>query len=61
MADAQGNTGNKSADDATAMLMEGLAKLGEMVSGLGAHMSAPTEIVRDPATGKVVGTRKVMN
>jgi SpoVK/Ycf46/Vps4 family AAA+-type ATPase len=50
----------KPVDNTTAMLMDGLNKLGEMVGGLAAHMSAPTEIVRGP-DGRAVGTRKVLN
>ena len=42
-------------------LMEGLTQLGQMVGTLASSMNAPTEIVRDPATGKAVGARKVMN
>ena len=50
----------KPVDATTAMLMDGLTKLGEMVGGLSASMSAPTEIVRGP-DGRAVGTRKVVN
>lgn len=50
----------KPVDATTAMLMDGLTKLGEMVGGLSASLSAPTEIVRGP-DGRAVGTRKVVN
>lgn len=41
-----------------------MAAMGQVQQGqqaLAAHLSAPTEIVRDPATGKAVGTRKILN
>jgi hypothetical protein len=57
----------KPVDATTAMLMDGLGRLGEGVSRLGemfagmqAMMNAPTEIVRGP-DGKAMGTRKVVN
>ena len=59
--DEDGNAVKKPVDATSAMLMDGLQKLGEMVGGLSAAMSAPTEIVRDPQTGRAVGTRKAMN
>lgn len=55
---ADGET--KPVDSTAAMMMEAIGKLGEMVTGLGAHMSAPTEIVRGP-DGRAIGTRKVVN
>ncbi len=48
-------------DHATDAVMEGMQKLGEMVTALSASLNAPTEIVRDPATGRAMGTRKVVN
>ncbi len=58
--DADGNPVKKPVDATSAMLMDGLKQLGDMIGGLTAHMSAPVEIVRG-ADGKAVGTRKVMN
>ena len=58
--DEEGNAVKKPVDATSAMLMDGLQKLGEMVGGLSAAMSAPTEIVRGP-DGRAVGTRKAMN
>jgi hypothetical protein len=61
MTDREGADGEAKPVDATAsMLMDGLTRLGEMVGGLSASMSAPTEIVRGP-DGRAVGTRKVVN
>lgn len=47
--------------DNSAVVMDGIAKLGDAIAAMGAQLSAPTEVVRDPQTGKVVGTRKVLN
>jgi hypothetical protein len=55
--DDEGKPVKKPADHTTAMLMDGLNRLGDMVGGLAAHLSAPTEIVRGP-DGRAVGTRK---
>jgi hypothetical protein len=61
MTDREGADGEAKPVDATAsMLMDGLTRLGEMVGGLSASMTAPTEIVRGP-DGRAVGTRKVVN
>ena len=40
---------------------QNMDKLGQMITQLAAHLAAPTEIVRDPQTGRAVGTRKVVN
>jgi len=58
--DENGDPVKKPVDATAAMLMDGLTRLGEMVGGLSASMTAPTEIVRGP-DGRAVGTRKVMN
>lgn len=58
--DEDGKPVKKPVDATSAMLMDGLQRLGEMVGGLSASMSAPTEIVRGP-DGRAVGTRKVVN
>lgn len=47
--------------DNSAIVMDGISKLGEAIAAMGANLNAPTEVVRDPQTGKVVGTRKVLN
>jgi len=62
--DGQGGkkkTMKSKADTGNETLMAGLGKLGEMIGGLHAAMSAPTVIDRDPVTGKAIGTRKVVN
>jgi hypothetical protein len=35
-------------------------QLAQALSQMAAHMAAPTELVRDPRTGKVIGSRKSM-
>jgi hypothetical protein len=53
-------TSKKRVMDSTAAIMESMGQLSGMVAQLGAHLSAPTEIVRGP-DGRAVGTRKVVN
>ena len=56
-----------SADVNFEMMMQAIAAIremgtqqGEMLRQMAAHSAAPTEIVRDPATGKAIGARKVL-
>jgi len=58
--DADGKPVKKPVDATAAMMMDGLERLGQMVNGLSASLTAPTEIVRGP-DGRAVGTRKVVN
>lgn len=46
--------------DNSAMVMDGISKLGDAIASMSAQMAAPTEVVRDQ-NGKVMGTRKVLN
>ena len=45
----------------TQAVMQAMSQVQQGQHALAMHLSAPTEIVRDPATGKAVGTRKVLN
>jgi hypothetical protein len=45
----------------TQAVMQAMNQVQQGQQSLAQHLSAPTEIVRDPATGKAVGTRKVLN
>lgn len=45
----------------TNAVMQAMSQVQQGQQALAAHLSAPTEIVRDPATGKAVGTRKIVN
>lgn len=59
--DENGEPKKRAVDNTTAMLMDGMGKLGEMLAGMQAMMSAPIEIVRDPQTGRASGARRAMN
>lgn len=52
---------NEKMTESVALLQQALAELQSNMGQLGQMMSAPTEIVRDPATGRAIGTRKVLN
>lgn len=58
-------TGEKDADGkpkkAKVRIVDNSALMRDALERLGAMMSAPVEIVRDPQTGRAVGTRRVVN
>jgi hypothetical protein len=53
--------GRVTVDSNTDAIMQTMQQFGNTLATLAASMNAPTEIVRDPVTGKAVGSRKVMN
>lgn len=59
------DTGEKDADGkpkkAKVRIVDNSEMMRDALERLGAMMSAPVEIVRDPQTGKAVGTRRVVN
>lgn len=53
--------GKVTVDSNTDAIMQTMQQFGNTLATLAASLNAPTEIVRDPATGKAIGSRKVMN
>lgn len=57
--DGEGNA--VTVDSNTDAIMRTMDAFGQTLAQLAASMNAPTEIVRDPATGRAIGSRKVVN
>ena len=61
------NDDNKRKDEANILLQmtaqnaQFMQQMAQALQQLAAHLSAPTEVIRHPTTGKVIGSRKRVN